>query len=118
MGPRDDLSAAALRFRVPCIDDPSGWDLDLGTLTQWLAALRTCWQCPVLRQCGQLRDAHYPRGSATRRVAGNPRSVIWAGVAYSEDGSPMDPDTLRRYARRQGRIQHPGQATEAAARQA
>lgn len=104
MGSRDDRS---ISHQLPCTEDPTLWDLDQGTLTQWLAALRTCWMCPVLLQCGQLRDRYYPRGSAGRRVAGNPRSVIWAGVAYSEDGAPMDPDTLRRYASRRGQIQAP-----------
>lgn len=99
--------------QVPCAGDPAGWDLDMGTLTQWLAALRTCADCPVLRRCGQLRDAHYPRGSAVRRAAGNPRSVIWAAVAYSEDGSPMSIDTLRGYARRQRRIELPESVPEA-----
>lgn len=93
--------------KVPCAAQPSAWDLDAGQLGQWLQAIRTCLDCPVLQQCSRLRDQLYPQGNPSRPTTGNPRSVIWAAVPYSEVGAPMTPTSLRRYARRTGRAGAP-----------
>lgn len=84
----------------PCATDPTGWDLDAGTLTQWLAAMRLCVDCPVLEQCVALRDEFFPDADTTHRAPGNPNGVIWAGVAYSDSGVPLDGRGLRLYAAR------------------
>ncbi len=76
--------------------DPTGnseahmsWDLDIGDIRSWLRAQRVCTEeCPLLAACLQLRRENYPTS--------NPRSVIWAGVAYSELGRVLDTAGLRR----------------------
>lgn len=87
----------------PCAADPTAWDLDAGTLAQWLAAMRQCVHCPVLDECVALRDAFFPAADSTHRSVGNPNGVIWAGIAYSESGVPLDGRGLRRYAARRRR---------------
>lgn len=65
------------------------WDLDIGDLTSWLRAQRVCAEeCPLLAACLRQRRESYPTS--------NPRSVIWAGVAYSELGRVLDTSGLRR----------------------
>ena len=65
------------------------WDLDIGDLRSWLRAQRVCTEeCPLLASCLKQRRETYP--------ASNPRSVIWAGVAYSELGRVLDTAGLRR----------------------
>ena len=65
------------------------WDLDIGDVRSWLRAQRVCTdECPC-----------WPHAFANaRRVypTSNPRSVIWAGVAYSELGRVLDTSGLRR----------------------
>ncbi len=75
---------------APADPDPHvSWDLDIGDLTSWLRAQRVCAeQCPLLAACLQQRRENYPTS--------NPRSVIWAGVAYSELGRVLDTSGLRR----------------------
>lgn len=91
---------AAAAWGGPCAGDPTRWDLDVGTLTQWLAAMRECVNCPVLEECVALRDEFFPGVATTHRATGNPSGVIWAGVAYSETGVPLDGRGLRLYAAR------------------
>lgn len=92
----DHDPVTSTQWRGPCADDPAPWDLDAGTLTQWLAALRICRdQCPLLRQCQQTRQEFWPLADP-RRPAFNPKSVIWAGVAYSETGRVLSPESLLR----------------------
>ena len=57
-GNRHDRATAA--WAGPCAGDPTRWDLDVGTLTQWLAAMRECVNCPVLDECVALRDEFFP----------------------------------------------------------
>jgi len=65
------------------------WDLDIGDVRSWLRAQRVCIEeCPLLTACLRQRHENYP--------ASNPRSVIWAGVAYSELGRVLDTAGLRR----------------------
>jgi len=67
----------------------TSWDLDIGDACSWLRAQRMCTeQCPFLSQCLTQRRQEYP--------SGNPRSVIWAGAAYSETGRVLDAAGLRR----------------------
>jgi len=87
------------QWRGPCADDPAGWDLDAGDLIRWLKALRECGQCPVLQRCLQLRAEHWPQADPRRPVM-NPKSVIWAGVAYSDEGRVMSEESLRYMAAR------------------
>lgn len=64
---------------------PAAWDLDVPDLPAWRAAQLACLQtCPMLDGCRRLLTVHYPRhGSVAAR---NPKSVIWAGVAYGQSG--------------------------------
>jgi hypothetical protein len=90
-------------WSAPCAADPTAWDLDAGTLAQWLAAMRQCVHCPVLDECVALRDAFFPAADSTHRSVGNPNGVIWTGIAYSESGVPLDGRGLRLYAARRRR---------------
>ncbi len=74
------------------------WDLDQGGVSGWFSALRTCQECPVLARCQQSRAELWPMADP-RRPAYNPRSVIWAGLAYSESGRVLSPTSLRRLAK-------------------
>ena len=70
-------------------DPPVSWDLDIGDVRSWLRAQRACTEeCPLLAACLQQRQENYPTS--------NPRSVIWAGVAYSETGRVLNTSGLRR----------------------
>ena len=75
---------------APTESDPHiSWDLDIGDIRSWLRAQRVCTEeCPLLAACLRQRQENYP--------ASNPRSVIWAGVAYSELGRVLDTAGLRR----------------------
>jgi len=105
---------AAGQWRGPCADDPAGWDLDAGDLIRWLRALRECGQCPVLQRCLQLRAEHWPQADPRRPVM-NPKSVIWAGVAYSDTGLVMSEDSLRYMAARRRHASSQGQNSEESA---
>ena len=48
-------------------------------------------------------DAFFPAADSTHRSVGNPNGVIWAGIAYSESGVPLDGRGLRLYAARRRR---------------
>ena len=102
------------QWRGPCADDPAGWDLDAGDLIKWLHALRECGQCPVLQRCLQLRAEHWPQADPRRPVK-NPKSVIWAGVAYSDTGRVMSEDSLRYMAARRRRTPSQDQNSEESA---
>lgn len=84
-------------WQGPCADDPTGWDLDAGTVTQWFNAQRLCLECPMLARCREVRDEFWPHADP-RRPAMNPSGVILAGVAYSETGRVLDTTSLRRLA--------------------
>jgi hypothetical protein len=84
-------------WQGPCADDPTGWDLDAGTLAQWFNAQILCLDCPMLARCRDLRDEFWPNADP-RRPSHNPSGVILAGVAYSETGRVLDTTSLRRLA--------------------
>ena len=84
-------------WQGPCADDPTGWDLDAGTLSQWFTAQRLCLDCPMLARCREVRDEFWPNADP-RRPTHNPSGVILAGVAYSETGRVLDTTSLRRLA--------------------
>ena len=67
----------------------ASWDLDVGDGTSWLRALQICEGCPFVGWCVEERADHL------RLQHGNPRDVIWAGVAYSSLGQPMSVKDLR-----------------------
>lgn len=93
-----DYDFTGAPWKGPCADDPIKWDIDAGSYAQWLAALRVCQeQCPLLRRCQQARQEFWPLADP-RRPAYNPRSVIWAGVAYSETGRVLSVESLQRLA--------------------
>ena len=75
---------------TPADSEPHmSWDLDIGDLTSWLRAQRVCAEeCPLLMECLRQRRENYPSST--------PRSVIWAGVAYSELGRVLNTAGLRR----------------------
>lgn len=110
--------SAAGQWRGPCADDPTAWDLDAGDLIKWLQALRECGRCPVLQRCLDLRAEHWPQADPRRPVM-NPKSVIWAGVAYSDTGRVLSEESLRHMAARRrlapAREQNSGRSGAAAA---
>ncbi|WP_157762655.1 hypothetical protein [Nocardia yamanashiensis] len=72
-------SATTSSKRPPCADDPSDWDLDVGTPETWRNAMRVCHDCPLLASCTQLVETFTARGDV-------PRAMIWAGVPYDNVG--------------------------------
>ena len=85
----------------PCASNPEAWDLDAGDLVQWLAAIRTCREeCPLLTACVERRQKLYPSSGLKGSPGDNPRAVIWAGIAYSDEGRVLAPETLRNVAAR------------------
>ena len=93
----------------PCASNPRAWDLDAGELVQWLAALRTCREsCPLLAACAGRRQELYPGSGPTGVPRNNPRAVIWAGVAYSDEGRVLTPDSLRNLAARRRGVANRG----------
>lgn len=74
--------------RPPCADRPDDWDLDMGTLDSWRAAVSVCENCPLLAGCADLAQTLIERGAA-------PRALIWAGVAYDSAGRVVE--HLERY---------------------
>lgn len=92
----DSDQVTSSHWKGPCTDDPTSWDLDASTLTEWVAALRICRnECPMLRRCQQARQEFLPLADP-RRPAFNPKGVIWAGVAYSETGRVLSLESLQR----------------------
>lgn len=70
--------------------DRVSWDLDVGDAASWMRATRICVEeCPFVVECRRLLESSYP-GKA------RPSGVIWAGVAYSETGKPLNAEGLRR----------------------
>lgn len=92
-------TTATVHWKGPCAQRPQSWDMDAGTLTEWLTARRACLECPVLANCRELRDELYP-SNHPRRPRKNPAAVILAGIAYSETGRVLDDEALRVYAAR------------------
>ena len=91
------VTIKSLTWEGPCARNPAGWDLDAGTLEQWVAAMLQCLDCPMLVRCREVRDEFWPNADP-RQPAHNPRGVILAGVAYSESGRVLDNVSLRRLA--------------------
>lgn len=76
-------TAAVASRRPPCADDPSDWDLDVGTPASWRAAVQICHTCPLLANCVQLVEKFIARGDV-------PRAMIWAGVGYDNAGRVVE----------------------------
>lgn len=75
----------------PCEQDPDGWDLDRGSLQDWLGAIRACTECPFLRECQASRQRMYGRDKG-------PAAMVWAGRAFTSSGDALDPLALVAYA--------------------
>lgn len=71
---------------TPCSSNPGPWDLDASGLDDWLQAIDACAGCPALAAC------------AARAAEVGPKSMIWAGHAYSDKGKPLSELQLRRRA--------------------
>ncbi|WP_157573990.1 hypothetical protein [Nocardia jejuensis] len=69
--------------RPPCAEDPSAWDLDVGTPESWRIAVEICQHCPLLIQCRGRAENFIARGDA-------PRAMIWAGVGYDNAGKIVE----------------------------
>lgn len=93
----DDPDETAELLQLPCVEDPAGWDLDRGDLSDWLAAKRTCLTlCPALGECHAYRVEMYPASAAVEaNPKENPAGVIWAGVAFSDTGRALTNTQLR-----------------------
>ena len=63
--------------RLPCTRNPRGWDTDVASTGQLLAAIDTCKSCPFLVTCEE------------QAQEGPARSMVWAAVAYDRDGEPI-----------------------------
>lgn len=85
-------STTTAKTAPPCADNPQAWDLDKGTILDWITALRICTApCPLLTACWEARRRQYPDGH-------NPAGVIWAGEAFTDTGQLMrDPGALLAY---------------------
>ena len=67
--------------RPACELDPEGWYVDHGGLADWLRAIRSCIECPLLTACWEDRNRIY--------ADVHPAGVIWAGTLYTDDGRPL-----------------------------
>ncbi|SEB45915.1 hypothetical protein SAMN04490220_0914 [Rhodococcus jostii] len=63
--------------RLPCTPNPRGWDTDVASTGQLLAAIDACKSCPFLATCEE------------QAQEGPARSMVWAAVAYDRDGEPI-----------------------------
>ena len=77
-GPVDRVDGPqATDERLPCTRNPRGWDTDVASTGQLLAAIDTCKSCPFLVTCEE------------QAQEGPARSMVWAAVAYDRDGDPI-----------------------------
>jgi hypothetical protein len=66
-----------------CRRDPSAWDVDSSTPDELRRSARDCvYRCPLYARC----RAAVVVGAVT------PRSMVWAGRAYDQDGDVVDLD--------------------------
>lgn len=67
-----------------CVGRTELFDLDISRLPQWQEAMDLCAACPAKAACQTLSN----------KVG--PRSMIWAGRPYNENGDYLDDVQLRR----------------------
>lgn len=73
--------------RLPCTRNPQGWDTDLASTGQLLAAIDACKGCLFFATCAeQAREGETP-------------SMVWAAVAYDQDGDPIRISALAAWVR-------------------
>ena len=88
-------------WSAPCATDPTAWDLDAGTLAAMVgshaanACTARCWM-----NASRCAMSSSPPPTAPIAPSAIPNGVIWAGIAYSESGVPLDGRGLRLYAAR------------------
>lgn len=69
--------------------DPRRWELDQGSLGDWLRAIARCQrQCYRLRECQQQLDG--------LPIADRPQAVVQAGIAFGTTRVPLTVSALRR----------------------
>ncbi|MCE4265359.1 hypothetical protein [Rhodococcus globerulus] len=68
-----------------CVGKPEAWDLAGQNAAAWGRAIDACQKCPFLAQC----DKQAKRSHVTNVIAG--------GVAYDENGRPIDRKAFHRY---------------------
>ncbi|WP_283261130.1 hypothetical protein [Rhodococcus sp. IEGM 1379] len=79
---------------LACAVDPQSWDLDEGSYRAGLDARAECFRCSRLADCREELSEMVDAGTP-------PRSMMWAGVAFSHRGRPIASDeALRSYYRR------------------
>lgn len=92
----------------PCAADPDGWDLDYGSLPDWLRAIRACTECPFQRRCLADLFAAYPPDTE------GPHGLIQAGIAFTSTGRRIpDAPALVEYASAGNQRRRAQQATAA-----
>ena len=82
---------------TPCQRERWCWDLDEGSYPDWLRAQAECRGCPLLRQCRAQLIRLYPRAGKDGDGEG-PQGVIWAGDAYSNQGTVLTDAQLQSFA--------------------
>lgn len=88
---------------LPCTRDFRDWELEAhgrthGLYDRWQAARNTCETCPARRSCKARMRAFYPAAGPDAPGRHNPHGVIWAGVAYGDNGQALTERALRRLA--------------------
>ena len=73
--------------RLPCARNPRGWDTDVASTGQLLAAIDACKSCPFFASCEE------------QAQVGPARSMVWAAVAYDRDGEPIKISALSAWVR-------------------
>ncbi len=73
--------------RLPCAQNPRGWDTDVASTGQLLAAIDACKSCPFFASCEE------------QAQVGPARSMVWAAVAYDRDGEPIKISALSAWVR-------------------
>lgn len=73
-------TAAVPPSEIPCTSDPAAWDVDVADAGQLQRAIGKCaYECPIFAAC--------------KAAATDPRAMVWAGIAYDDEGRQI---TLRR----------------------
>lgn len=80
---------------TPCQRERWRWDLDEGTYPDWIDAQAECTTCPFLQSCRTQLIRLYPRAGDDGQ---GPLGVIWAGDAYSNQGTVLTNAQLQSFA--------------------
>lgn len=78
---------------APCRIDPRLWDTDRAPIHEIRIAVRECLTlCPIIDACRARRDEITATGRRSDGTVPELAGMVWAGQAYSPNGTPLDVD--------------------------